>query len=61
MRILLLSSLELYIPLQFYITDKPITLYTGLFLVPSLKQVVDQEESKTILWSLKNQHDNFVV
>jgi hypothetical protein len=31
----------------------PITLYTWLFLVPSSKQVVDQEESKTILWSSK--------
>jgi hypothetical protein len=34
---------------QFYIIDKPITLYTWLSLVPLLKQVVNLAESKTIL------------
>jgi len=38
---------------QFYIMDISITLYTWLFIVPSSKQVVDWEESKTILWSPK--------
>jgi len=53
MRSLLYWSPELYIPLQFCITYKPITLYTWLFLVPLSKQVVDREESKTILQSPK--------
>ena len=38
-----------------------ITLYTWLFLVPSSKQVVDWEESKTILLIPKNQPDNLAV
>ena len=52
-RSLLNSRPELYVPLQFYITDEPITLYTWLFVVPSSKQVVDREGSTTILQSLK--------
>jgi hypothetical protein len=36
----------------------PITQYTWLFLVSLRKQVVDRDESKTILWSLKNHPDN---
>jgi len=39
--------------LHFYIMDIFITFYTWLFLVCLSKQVIDQEDSKLILWSLK--------
>ena len=60
-RLLLLWSPEFYVHLQFYITDKPITLSTWLLLVPSSKQVVDWEASKTILLSSMNHPDNVEV
>ena len=39
--------------IQFYAMDIFITLYTWLYLVPSLKQVIDGEENMTRLWSTK--------
>jgi len=50
-RILLDWSPELYVHLQFHITHISITLYTWLFLVPSLKKVVDGERHKMRLLS----------
>jgi len=56
-RILLFWSPELLVHLQFYITDISITLYTSLFSVHSLKQVIDREESKTILGVRRKSED----